>query len=87
MRTIFIPDTAAKVREKMRAVLGLAKENGTVFSFTTDIWSSAANDSYISLTAHFLEGFERKNVTLSVSVFNVSHTGEEIAAKLQVNFV
>ena len=84
MRSTLIPNTAVKVREKMRSDIQKAKDDGVVFSFTTDIWSSRANDSYISLTAHFLQGFERKNVTLSVSVFNTSHTGEQIAAKLQV---
>ena len=32
-------------------------------SVTTDIWTSCAQDSYMSLTAHFIDKeFERKNI-------------------------
>ena len=82
-RASIIPEIAGKVREKVKEKIQSATQNGASFSLTTDIWSSLANDSYISITAHFLEGFERQNMMLSVASFNVSHTAENIAAKYE----
>ena len=80
-RLNIIPEMAGKVRQKMKTAIELATANGSFFSLTTDIWSSLANDSYISITAHFLTGFQRQNVTLSVSLFNDSHTADKIGVK------
>ena len=74
---------ASKVRKKMESTIATALSSGSVFSFTTDIWSSQANDSYISLTVHFLIDFRRQNLTLNVSPFNSQHTGELIAEKIE----
>ena len=82
-RSSFIPDMAGKVRAKMKVLIKSAKDGGAAFSFTTDIWSSRGTDAYIGLTVHFLVNFERKNIMLNVSVFNASHTAENIAVKIQ----
>ena len=74
---------ATKVRRKMKETILSAQDGKSIFSFTTDIWSSLANDSYISLTAHYVKDFERVNIMLSVSLFNESHTGENIASKMR----
>ena len=73
---------AKRVRSKIKEVIDKAKGEGAAFSFTTDIWSSRANDSYISLTAHFLVNFERQNIVLNVASFNGQHTAENISAKI-----
>ena len=74
---------ASKVRKKMETTIATAISSNTVFSFTTDIWSSRANDAYISLTVHFLLDFRRQNLTLNVSPFNSQHTAELIAEKIE----
>lgn len=51
------------------------------FGVTTDLWSSVAQDSYLSLTAHFISpDFEYKQACLRAVPFNGSHTCPEIAA-------
>ena len=70
-----IPETYAKVKEK---VTSLIKEQGHV-SITTDLWSSIAQDSYLSLTAHFIK---RQQTCLHAVPFDGSHTGERIASMI-----
>ena len=85
-RTTVIPDMADRVRGKVLDLLDAQKKKDMKkFSFTTDIWSSRANDSYISLTCHFVdsEKFERQNLMLNVSLFNENHNADNIAAKVQ----
>ena len=49
-------------------------------SITTDVWSSVAQDSYISLTCHYVvkEDFTQKQLCLHAAPFNDQHTGEHI---------
>ena len=50
-------------------------------SFTTDIWTSSTNnESFISLTVHFIESTEivNKSYVLSCKHFPASHTGDNI---------
>ena len=50
-------------------------------SLTTDVWSSVAQDSYISLTCHYIaEDFTQQQVCLHAAPFNDHHTGEHIGA-------
>lgn len=57
-------------------------------SFTTDMWSSTANDDYLSLTAHFITtDFELKHISLTVAPFNAgTHTGDNISKFLHDAF-
>jgi len=74
-----IPEMYAKVKEK---VTSLIKEQGHV-SITTDLWSSIAQDSYLSLTAHFINSnHERQQACLHAVPFDGSHTGERIASMI-----
>ena len=54
---------------------------------TTDIWSSRANDSYVSYTFHYIIDngceFMLKSHLLEVHNFPESHTRENIMAELQ----
>jgi len=48
-------------------------------SITTDLWSSQALDSYISLTGHRINGnWEHKEGCFHAQPFNERHTGEDI---------
>ena len=54
------------------------------FSMTSDIWTSSANDAYLSATAHFItDDWDMRSVILDISPFPVQHTGMNIADALQ----
>ena len=68
-------------KEKLKRILA---ENKTKYSLTTDIWTSFANDAYISLTIHFIdECWEMKSYTLATYSFPEQHTGDNIVEKLK----
>lgn len=53
-------------------------------SFTSDMWTSKANDSYTSLTCHYLTpSFELRAFALSNTLMTDSHTASNILAHLQ----
>ena len=55
-------------------------------ALTTDIWSSCANDAYISLTAHFIdEGWNSVSCLLATSPFPGQHTAVNIVQKIKEN--
>ena len=71
-----IPDMYQGVREAMLEFL----DQVDYISCTTDIWSSVAQDSMFSLTAHcVLPDFNKISCVLQSAAFNDSHTGENIA--------
>jgi len=50
-------------------------------SLTTDIWSSVAQNSCISLTYHYITpDFDQQQVCLHAAPFNSHHTGEHIGS-------
>ena len=52
-------------------------------SLTTDVWSSVAQDSCISLTCHYItEDFTQQQVCLHAAPFNDHHTKEHIGAMI-----
>jgi len=74
-----IPEMYGKVCEKVKVLVSEADH----VSITTDVWSSVAQDSYISLTCHYISAdFERQQVCLHAAPFNDRHTGEHIATML-----
>ena len=74
-----IPEMYRKVKEK---VTDLVKKHSHV-SITTDLWSSMAQDSYLSLTGHFINSnIERQQPCLHAVPFHDSHTGERIASMI-----
>ncbi|XP_064464290.1 zinc finger BED domain-containing protein 4-like [Ornithodoros turicata] len=74
-------DTRRKVQEELRA----AFENGMEsISFTSDMWTSCANEAYISLTCHFLDSaYCLKHYHLNTSYFSGRHTAAKIASALE----
>jgi hypothetical protein len=74
-----IPEMYEKVCGRVKILVSKAAH----VSITTDVWSSVAQDSYISLTAHYITpDFEHQQVCLHAAPFNDRHTGEHIVAML-----
>ena len=49
-------------------------------ALTTDGWTSRATESYITITAHFInDNWEMKNYVLQTRPMHESHTGANIA--------
>ena len=70
---------AAKVALKQKL-----KEDASSLAITSDIWTSCANDTYISLTAHFISAdWQMVSCVLATSPFPEQHTGINIAEKLK----
>ena len=68
-------------KEKLKRIL---TESSTQYSLTTDIWTSFANDAYISLTVYFIdECWELRSYTLATYSFPEQHTGDNIVEKLK----
>ena len=60
---------------------------GLVFhvSVTTDVWNSVAQDSYISLTCHYITAdFIQQQVRLHAALSNDHHIGEHIRAMIKI---
>ena len=71
-----IPEMYEKVKRKLLTII----EKCSHVSITTDFCSSFAQDSYHSLTCHFVTAeFERVQVCLHAVSFDDSHTGDQIA--------
>jgi hypothetical protein len=61
-----------KIKDILQTVLGK-------ISFTTDIWISSSNKSFLSLTAHFIDrDWRLQSVIIDFLQIHGSHTGESI---------
>lgn len=50
---------------------------------TVDLWTSRANESYLSVTGHYItDAFELKSILIKCSNFEGNHTGENIQTAL-----
>jgi hypothetical protein len=77
MRTKLIPEMFEKVKGHVMTIV--ETEVGEHASLTTDIWTSEAGDSFLSLTLHYLNSdFKPKMVVLDCIPFNSEHTAENI---------
>lgn len=55
-------------------------ENINYMALTTDCWTSVANESYLSITAHFVnENWELQSVCLACKYISVNETAQNIA--------
>ena len=52
-------------------------------SLTTDIWTSQATESFLTITVHFIHSWELKSLVLATIKFSVEHNAEHIAAELK----
>lgn len=70
------------MEEEKRNELKKSLESVKVINFTTDIWSDSTNDSYVSVTGHFLdEDFILHDTILDFVLLKGNHTGETIASE------
>ena len=69
-------DTLTKLKVIMAGVSNL--------SITTDMWSSNAQESYISITAHWLDDdLKMQNAVLKTEEMAESHTGVHLKARIE----
>lgn len=56
---------------------------GQMLAITTDAWTSAATEAFLSLTVHYLdEAFNMQTLPVECAAFPGSHTGERIKEKI-----
>ena len=84
-RKYFSESIVSDIKEKINAKLAEMLIGVPYVSLTTDIWSSSsAQESLISLTAHWVTAdFNRVSAVLHAHRFDGSHTGEYICKKLE----
>jgi hypothetical protein len=73
-----IPDIDAKVHEKVKE--NLAASDTDMVSVTTDMWTSVANQDYLSLTVHYFNSsFVLNSMCIEVVPFpEVNHTASNL---------
>ena len=78
--TNYIPKLYHETRERMKGKVSSAQS----FSITTDMWTSLANQAYMSVTAHFINAeFQLESVLLDTREFLEAHTASNIATELE----
>ena len=81
---------AEEIHGEIRDIIKTIKEAGDIKSvaFTTDIWTSRSQDSFMSLTIHFIyQNWHLHSWTPSVKPFPESHTGINISMNLEAMVV
>ncbi|KAJ8867100.1 hypothetical protein PR048_032962 [Dryococelus australis] len=77
-----VPKMYDTVKSKIQTYLNNSVSSLPCLSLTSDLWTSRANDSYISLTCHYLdECFNMTSYVLGNSNFPGEHTGASIYCK------
>lgn len=81
-----VPRLYDDTKEKVKAELSSAFEGGTTANtLTSDMWTSRANESYVSFTCPLLTpSFKMKRFTLNIRHMAVSHSTENIAQILEI---
>jgi hypothetical protein len=78
-----IGEKAASVRLRINRIINSPKIGAISRAYTTDLWTSMAQDAFISLTCHFIDmNFVLHRWTPFCKPFAGRHTGETIEAKL-----
>lgn len=70
-----IPNMFLETRENIKLEL----QETDFVSFTADAWTSIANKSYVSLTAHYICNWKLKSACLNCKQVEEDHTGENLA--------
>ena len=76
---------AEEIDNNIRNIIQTIRSEGDIksVSFTTDIWTSRSQDTYMSLTVHFLDKFwHLHRLTPFVKPFPEKHTGVNISLSL-----
>lgn len=73
-------DTRKKVKAELSSAFEGSTRRTTAITFTSNMWTSRANEIYISFTCHFLnQSFKIKRFTLNTCRMAVSHSADNIA--------
>lgn len=73
----------AKYLEVLNNTKQMVAKSAISVTLTTDLWTSRNSDSFMGVTAHFIdETFEIKSILLDVCLFEGSHTSINIASEL-----
>ena len=79
-----VEDQADEVVKSIRSTMSQACAVTDV-SFTCDMWSSVANDQYLTVTLHWLdEEWEMQTIILGTMEFNVRHTKHNISKAMDM---
>ena len=73
-------DRSIQLKMDVYSIINASRTNTKAFSFTTDLWKSRANDSYMALTCHYInEDYELVKLVPFVQYFGTNrHTGKNI---------
>ena len=75
-----LPDEYSKEAELVKKEIALVSH----VALTSDLWTSRATESYMTITCHFLtETCDLKSLVLETFHFELSHTAENIADSLR----
>ena len=74
-----LPTKYDEIKQRVMKVLTQVKH----LSLTTDIWTSRATESFLTVTIHFIHSWKLKSLVLATVKFSTEHTGEHIADELQ----
>ncbi len=78
-----LPQRLEEVQRKVADKLAESKDNILSASFTSDMWTSRANDSFLSLTIHYVdEDFILRHFVLHCDPFEGTHDSDSIAKTL-----
>ena len=85
-RTCLMPKTYSKVKKE---VIRIIHEHLHYCLVTTDVWSSAAMDVYMSVTVHFIlqNAWDKKSMVLECLPLKENHTSENLIKALQSAFL
>lgn len=80
IRVKYIPRLYNQVQFFVKCTINEGLES---YSITTDAWTSSSQESYLSVTIHYIsKDLERKMAVLRAVPFNVSHTSEAILEQI-----
>lgn len=79
----FFTSELERLYKKLIEKLKMALEPIEGVSLTSDIWTSSTNESYLSLTVHFIDhDWQMKHCVLTTLPLDAGHNGENIASWL-----
>ncbi|XP_065054160.1 E3 SUMO-protein ligase ZBED1-like [Rhopilema esculentum] len=74
-----------KIYNEVRRNIEKSLENITDVSITTDAWTSLATESYITVTAHFIDtNWEMQTFVVDTSEMDERHSAENLAIRLEM---
>ena len=80
-----IPSLVEELKKEIKDIISKEKNKLASVSFTTDMWTSGNNMSYIAITCHFVldDSFTIESVCLGQYYFEGQHTGNNIRQKIE----